>query len=167
MEYNGMNKRKKKTWQWEVVATQAYLKNMNALFITHGQSIIIYGSEVAPESNSMICRAKTDWHGGPVGASTPKCKVQPTNNMEKKQHLCVVWLGVVRFLALNGEPLGGSPQNHGNQNCQILGFSYPVVEPQGMTRRYQDEWRSQKPLYLKNIAWVNRPDRDREEQVMR
>lgn len=51
---------KKKTWQWEVVATQAYLKNMNALFITHGQSIIIYGSEVAPESNSMICRAKTD-----------------------------------------------------------------------------------------------------------
>lgn len=50
----------KKTWQWEVVATQAYLKNMNALFITHGQSIIIYGSEVAPESNSMICRAKTD-----------------------------------------------------------------------------------------------------------
>jgi len=28
----------KKTWQWEVVATQAYLKNMNPLFITHGQS---------------------------------------------------------------------------------------------------------------------------------
>lgn len=37
MEYNGMNKRNtKKTLQWEVVATQAYLKNMNALFITHG-----------------------------------------------------------------------------------------------------------------------------------
>lgn len=74
-----------------MVATQAYLKNMNALFITHGQSIIIYGSEVAPESNSMICRAKTDWHGGPVGASTSKCKVQPTNNMEKKNSTYVLF----------------------------------------------------------------------------
>ena len=77
---------------------------------------------------------------GPSGGKYPKMQSSTDQQHgKKKQHLCVVWLGVVRFLALNGEPLGGSPQNHGNQNCQILGFSYPVVEPQGMTRRYQDE----------------------------
>ena len=166
MEYNGMNKRIKKHGSGKWLRPKPILKTWTPYLLHTGSR-----SEIAPESNSMICRAKTDWHGGPVGAQwgqvPQNAKFNRPTTWKKKQHLCVVWLGVVRFLALNGEPLGGSPQNHGNQNCQILGFSYPVVEPQGMTRRYQDEWRSQKPLYLKNIAWVNRPDRDREEQVMR
>ena len=92
MEYNGMNKRKKKHGSGKWLRPKPILKTWTPYLFTHGQSIIIYGSEVAPESNSMICRAKTDWHGGPVGASTPKCKVQPTNNMEKKTALmcCLV-----------------------------------------------------------------------------
>ena len=81
----------KKTWQWEVVATQAYLKNMNALFITHGQS---FGNCARIEFDDLPRQNWLTWgpSGGPVGASTPKCKVQPTNNMEKKTALmcCLV-----------------------------------------------------------------------------